>query len=192
MMRHPPGQERPAPADNPHHPRLDQLQMLPEQARMNRKEIHPLLGLLFDNLQNRIIIDLVHRPPDNHLVNRYRPERRRAIRQQPAADLIQSPRRPARTQIHNRIRPRLQRHPHLLDFIIQRRPHRRQPDIGVNLGRDAPPDRTGLQAMLHMNRIGRNHRPPRRQFIPQHRRIHALILSRPHNQIRQLPLPRQL
>ncbi len=127
---HPLGQQRPAATDDAADAVLQQRQMLPEQPGVNREKVHALPGLLFDDLQDRVVIDILNGTIDNDLINRHRPERHWADRQQLASDVVQIA---AGTQVHHRIGPGLQRDLHLFDLAVEGRADAAASDVGVDL-----------------------------------------------------------
>ena len=76
---------------------------------MNREKIHALFGLLLNGFQDNPAIDIFDAPVHNDLVDRHRPERSRAPREQRLARRIEIA---PRAQVHDRIRPGIQRRLH--------------------------------------------------------------------------------
>jgi len=104
---------------------------------VNRKEIHALPGLFFNNLQYNPAVDILDASFLDDLVNGNRSERNRALSEQSFPGLIEVA---ARTQIHYRIGAGVQCRLHFVELHFHRAANAARADICIDLCRKHPAD----------------------------------------------------
>ena len=107
IRRHPLRQDRPTPAHNPGNALRHHRNVLNQHAGMDRKVVHPLLGLLLDHLEVHVNIQILNPlHPRKRLIQRHRPDRHRRMPQY----LLPNHRNiPTSRQIHHRIGAKVHR-----------------------------------------------------------------------------------
>ena len=162
MLQAPLRHDRPASRDNPGYPPRRHRDVAQQHAGVHREVIHPLLCLLDQRVAIdlpgqlfRTTIDLLQR-----LVDRHGADRHRRVADDPFARCVDV--RPGR-QVHHRVGPPERGPSQLLDLFLDRRRHRRVPDVGVDLDEKVPADRHRLE--LWMVDVGRDDGAPTRHFV---------------------------
>ena len=174
VVEHPFGQQGPAPADDPHDAVVQQRQVLPEHAGVDREEVHALFRLLLHRLQDDVVGDVLDLPAFDHLVDRHRPEGHGTMREQLGADGVEIA---PGAQVHHRVGADRQGRLHLLDLGLDRAADAAGADIGVDLRPQGPADAGGLEIALEMNLIGGDHQPPGRDLVADESGVQPLALG---------------
>ena len=162
VVEHPFGQQGPAPADDPHDAFVQQRQVLPEHAGVDREEVYALFRLLLHRLQDDVVVDVLDLPAFDHLVDRHRPEGHGTMREQLGADGVEVA---PGAQIHHRVGADRQGRLHLFDLRLDRAADAAGADIGVDLCPQGPADAGGLEIALEVNLIGGDHEPAGRDLV---------------------------
>ena len=156
VLEHPLGHNRPATRHDAHDALHRQGNMTEQKPRVQRHEIDTLLGLRADYVEQKRRIHLRNVPFEARygLVYRHGSQRRAAVVEHALADCLQVV--GSDRQVHHEIGLAIQRNLKLLQLVAFARMSYATPEIGVNLGREHPPDPNG--AGVAMVDVEWNHR----------------------------------
>ena len=143
--------------------------MAQQHARVYREIIHALLGLFNQRVAENLPVQFLGLAADflKRLVNRHRADGHRRVAQYPLARLVDVL---AGREIHHRVGAPARRPHHLLDFLGDRRGHRRIADVGVDL--DQKIAANGHRLGFGVVDVGRDDGAPARDLVADELRRH--------------------
>ena len=154
--------DRAAARHDPRHPLRGHRDVAEQHAGVDREVVDALLGLLDQRVAVHLPRELFGLAVDllQRLVDRHRADRHRRVADDPLARLVDVL---SRREVHHRVGAPARRPRHLLDFLVDRRGHRRVADVGVDLHQEVAPDHHRLG--FRMVDVVRDDRAPARDLV---------------------------
>lgn len=173
VVEHPFGQQCTAFADDAADSAGGEFDVFAERAGVDGEEVDSLAGLLFDDVENGVIVDVFDVAIDDDFVDGDGAEHDGAFGEEAAPDFVEVR---AGAEVHDGIGAEVDGQFHLGDFLVEGGADVGGADVGVDFDGDGAADGGGDEVVGEMDAVCRNDEAAGGEFTPDHFGIEVFAL----------------